>query len=181
MAKKAKAKTPKEEGSDTSVSSSKNVSGAASGACGAAGAGQDEEEVIGVRRGDPNHRFYRVPHFMWWILCIGGMTACFIISNAKEPVQALLPLDNFAMAVFGSRETLKKVFALAVIAHVVEAQIACYICMVELRLHTWHMWAVQTILLGYPSLRLLLARRRELMATHEDASASNTRETKKNK
>jgi len=177
MAKKAAKKEAKGKGDSVAAESSTKKSAVA-----AEGAGKEEGEILEVRRGDPNHRFYRVPHFIWWVLSIGGMTLLFIIASAKEPVQALLPLDNFALAVFGSRKTLQTVFALSVIAHVIEAQIACYICMVELRLHTWHMWAVQTVLLGYPSLRLLLARRRELMGTHESASSEGTNtEAKKNK
>jgi len=103
--------------------------------------------------------FFKMPHLIWFILCIGGMSALFLIAYADAPVRHILPLDNLAMYIFRSRATLKVVFNLAVVAHFVEAQYAVFVCTSQLGLTTWPFWALQTFILGYPSLALLLERR----------------------
>jgi hypothetical protein len=106
--------------------------------------------------------FFKMPHLVWWICCLGGMILTFVIARAEGPVMAILPVDRLALAIFGTRKTLQYVFNLAVLAHFVEAQYAVYVCTFQLRLSSWPMWALQTLLLGYPSLSLLLERRAEV-------------------
>jgi len=106
-----------------------------------------------------NAAFFKAPNLIWFILCIGGMASLFLIAYSDKPVRHLLPLDQLALAIFKTRSNLKAVFNLACLAHFFEAQYAVYICTSQLRLTSWPFWAVQTMLLGYPSLYLLLERR----------------------
>ena len=136
------------------------------------------EEIMRVRRGDPDRGFFKLAHIVWWILCLGGMSATFIIANTDGPVPSLRPLEAIGLYIFGSIENLKILFNLAVLAHVIEAQIAVYICLVELRLQSWPIWAIQTLLLGYPSLSLLLERKRVLL---RGSVTDTAKESSKNK
>ena len=144
-------------------------------------------QAANVTKGnDKNRGFFKVPHLVWWILCIGGMACTHIIGHAEEPVRHLLPLEIVALKIFGSRDNLKIVFNLACLAHILEAQYAVYICAFQLKLtDTWPLWALQTALLGYPSLSLLIERRTELIriyAANEAAkqhAQKNKQETEK--
>lgn len=109
-----------------------------------------------------NRHFFKSPSFIWWFLCLGGMICTAIIAYAKEPVRHLLPLEMLAFAIFGTREKLRVIFQFACVAHLIEAQYAAYICMFQLKILTWPLWACQTFLLGWPSLSILIARRKQL-------------------
>jgi hypothetical protein len=123
---------------------------------------EKEKDAATVERQRYNEYFFKVPSLVWWILCIGGMVITGIIAYSESTVHHLLPLDVFAVWLFGSRERVKLVFHLALGAHVIEAQYAVYVCITQLRLNSWPFWAIQTFLLGWPSLSLLLSRRDEL-------------------
>ena len=137
-----------------------------------------DDEMMQVRLGDPNPGFFRVAHFVWWLLCVGGMTVTFIIAHSDGPIPALKPLEIIGLSIFGSRDNMKILFNLAVLAHLIEAQIAIYICLVELRLHSWPLWAIQTMLLGYPSLGMLIERKTYLL---RGSVADAAKESAKNK
>ncbi len=77
------------------------------------------------------------------------------------------------MWLFGSRERVRLVFHLALGAHVIEAQYAVYVCITQLRLNSWPFWGIQTFLLGWPSLSLLLQRRDELDAIYAARQTEN--------
>jgi len=109
-----------------------------------------------------NAAYFEVPNLIWFILCIGGLTCLFFIAYSEKPVRHLLPLDALAIAIFKSRANLKVLFNFACLAHFFEAQYAVYVCTSQLGLTSWPFWAVQTFILGYPSLSLLLERRRML-------------------
>jgi hypothetical protein len=118
--------------------------------------------------------WFQCAHLVWWILCIGGMICTHVIAHADGPVRHILPLDILALKVFGTRDNLKVIFNLACLAHVFEAQYAIYVCTFQLGLtDSWPLWGIQTVLLGYPSLSLLLKRRTELDLIYTAKQAEN--------
>lgn len=93
---------------------------------------------------------FQHPHWGWWLAIIGGMALTVLIAyNSyayhiwQARVTALIPQEWFQW-----------VWWAALAAHAGEAVYALLICR-RRRLATTLQWALQTFLLGYPSLRLL--------------------------
>ena len=124
-----------------------------------------------------------------WILIIIGMYLCFSVAYDVDYtfVQTLLSKDSlysqlavfnvvfdynsilyrsiekFALNLFFSRMNLKIVFWSAVFAHVFEAYLAYSTTKrLAMKLDVTAAWTLQTLILGYPSLSLLLHREKML-------------------
>lgn len=109
-----------------------------------------------------NSHFFRLVAPIWWFLCLGGMISLAGIAFTLPFAVYLQPLEALGLYIFRSKETLRTVFWLALAAHLLEA---CYAAFTAARMGckmAWVlMWTCQTALLGFPSLRILLARRDE--------------------
>ena len=68
-------------------------------------------------------------------------------------------LRLFALFIFQSQENLRIVFQLACLTHVIEAIIALYYAFSIGCQSTWLLWFIQTLLVGYPSLGILVNRK----------------------
>lgn len=103
---------------------------------------------------------FRFSAWYWWFLVLSGMflLGLFAFGDVKmELVQPIIALRNFSYFLFQTQFVMQIVFISAVVAHVVEGMFAFVRC-VKLRLAVLDvvLWTGQTILLGYPSLKLCL-------------------------
>lgn len=94
------------------------------------------------------------PHIGWWLSIIGGLglTAALALSDGafvwwSESVTTAL-----------SRDLLRGIFYVAAFLHVFEGSYA-FLLAKKLGLASAPGWGLQTFILGFPSLRLLLRRR----------------------
>lgn len=92
----------------------------------------------------------RMPHWGWWIAIIGGMSLTAWIGFTATGYQqwsgtitGVLPQTLFQW-----------IFWLAILTHVLEAGYAFRFARSN-RIENPELWAMQTFLLGYPSIRLL--------------------------
>lgn len=118
-----------------------------------------------VKQNNINKLFFRFSSFYYWILCIGGMWLTYYIAFIDNPDS--LTSTNYlfnkirllAYFIFQTRDILQWVFIIACIIHIMEALFACIIadaigCSNLIIL----LWGIQTLLLGYPSLNIILDR-----------------------
>jgi hypothetical protein len=87
-----------------------------------------------------------------------GLYVCYLAGYREQmPLTFLQPLQQVGLFVFRSMAAIRFVFWSAIAAHVIEALIAAYIAIVikQTSLHDAGFWTIQTLLYGYPSLRLL--------------------------
>ena len=119
-----------------------------------------------------NAHYYRCPHILWWVSISSGMTIIFLQSFSLVDAEKSPAFYSFllrsSLFLFRSVTGIRIVFALACATHVVEAMIALYVMSGRGYTHTWWLWGIQTLLLGYPSLRLLLARNAFLERTKRE-------------
>jgi hypothetical protein len=98
------------------------------------------------------------PALAWWILINGGMLACGAAAYGPAQLPVWLAWARVAgVRIFGSLDGIKAVFGTAVAAHCLEGSLAWRLA----RKHEPHnaaAWAMQTALLGFPSLTLLQQR-----------------------
>ena len=123
------------------------------------------------------HYFRLAPVTAWAAVLIGmGLLTCYALEDAAHASAALLEytstpgtaslhwavlaLRALAYALFGTQGVLQCVLLAAIAAHAVEAVVAARMSRGMGCTKTWGLWALQTFCLGYPSLRLLLMRRR---------------------
>eukprot|EP01034_Spumella_vulgaris_P021451 gene21452-27484_t len=112
-----------------------------------------------------NKDFFEIAHIVWYFLIILGMTllglTAFCSPQYLQHSNAFLSAVNWlALTIFRSQQILKYVFIAAVGAHVIESLQAFNLCL-QLRCdETKYMWVAQTLLLGYPSLKLLYDRQK---------------------
>ena len=80
------------------------------------------------------------------------------------------PLRNIAFSIFKNQTILRAVWRCALVAHFCEAMYAVNVCINigSLKIGSWF---VQTLLLGYPSLKLLL--KRQSLGVHKNDANSN--------
>ena len=71
-------------------------------------------------------------------------------------------INYYILVVFGSQFTLQVMFKVAAAIHIIEAVIAFALSIEMGCTNTFPLWTLQTLLLGYPSLRLLLRRRKSM-------------------
>lgn len=93
------------------------------------------------------------PHLFWWLLIVSGMLHCgqmAFIRMLYNPFPWMAETD--------AQFYCKAIFVSAVVAHILEASYAFSLCLrndiVEDRLG----WLLQTLILGFPSLRALKQR-----------------------
>ena len=117
-----------------------------------------------------NANFFRSTSVLWTSVIICGMILLFLFAYIVPPVLmedsgpltliiVLQNMNHYIIQAFGSQYILKIIFIGAVAIHVFEAIIA-YILSTRMGCtNTYIFWTFQTLLIGYPSLRLLLQRR----------------------
>ena len=135
-----------------------------------------------------NVHYFQYVAFYWWPLVLSGMIilyyfAFYEYNITTEWLKIILdPLRNFAFAVFKHAIVLRVVWRLALIAHFCEAVYAVNIC-IDIGSLKIGSWFVQTLLLGYPSLRLLL--KRQSLGVHkndvDDSSDASSGDTSKSR
>ena len=114
-----------------------------------------------------NSDFFLVPSPIWWICVLGLMGILAAIAFTEESIvndfPGLKEIKNCALFIFRSQNNLKWIFWLANIVHVFESFVAMIYCY-QLECRTWYLWLIQTALLGFPSLNLLImeTNRREI-------------------
>ena len=112
--------------------------------------------------------FFRFVPMKWYLPILGGIYACYCVSF-QEPdmwlawgstyssvMGALMKLGLF---LFRTKFMLRLVFYAAICAHVLEAAYAYRVATYLGCTNTRHMWVLQTLLFGGPSLTILMARR----------------------
>ena len=121
--------------------------------------------------------YFQFAAFFWWPLILSGMIilyyfAFFEYSNTTQSWKAILdPLRAISLAIFKSEYMLRVVWRCAITAHFCEAMYAVNVC-IDIGCLKLGSWFVQTLLLGYPSLRLLL-KRKSLGVHKNDVETSN--------
>lgn len=105
-----------------------------------------------------NVNFFRPAGLLWWFLINLGMGLLTIVAFDLVDTTnhwLMAPVYRLGILLFRSRLGLQIVFALAVLAHVIEAAMALYVAAALGCTNTLWLWGLQTVILGYPSLRLL--------------------------
>jgi len=83
----------------------------------------------------------------------------FLVCYLLQPISYLLkPIESFGLLVFQTHANIKIVFFLALIIHLCEAVYAANFALHIGCKKTWLLWFVQTLIVGGPSLMLLLKR-----------------------
>jgi hypothetical protein len=122
---------------------------------------------------ESNCNFFRFAGIFWSVLITFGMTALYSFAFEIEPIllqqddqltfiTILQSMNFYIMKVFYSQIVLGYVFYGAVAIHAIESVFALVL---SLRLgcnNTYMRWTLQTLWLGYPSLRLLLQKIEEV-------------------
>lgn len=119
-------------------------------------------EIYAVPLQDLPRTYFAFAHMIWYFLVLTGMVLLWLVAYfpADAPLlqRHLSGVYALSLFLFRSQVNLRLVFVLAVIAHVVEALyamiLAHYWCYMQPG--TVLSWTLQTLLLGYPSLQLLL-------------------------
>lgn len=100
---------------------------------------------------------FKVPHLIFWVLILGGLGLNFAYAYLWQ-----IPF-KLNILFFVSDETLKLiaqiVFPLAVLIHIAEGYYA-YTVAKSIKNENEILWGLQTFILGYPSLKLLLEQRK---------------------
>jgi hypothetical protein len=131
------------------------------------------------RRHLSNAHYFRTAPFIICSLILFGLAALAIIAFDLYRTEDLLkqylinPLLQVGLTLFGSRRNLQYVWYWACSMHVLETGVAAYAMRGRGYAQTWLLWLGQTLLLGYPSLRLILVRNRFVHDVAKD-TASNT-------
>lgn len=120
--------------------------------------------------GSINSNYFRFAGVMWTSIITFGMTTLFLFAYVVPPVlmqpdealtfmTALQSMNYYVLLGFGSQYVLQVIFIGAVVIHILESMVACALSIDMGCKNTYIYWTLQTLLLGYPSLRLLLLRR----------------------
>lgn len=129
---------------------------------------------------DPVDRYFKTSALIWWVLIFAGMWFLFevaflqpvpdegaiattvIMSGIRSSIPFYQPvleaIITVAYLIFRSKLILQWVFYMAVLTHAMEAMYAFTVARWRLKMSmiTVMLWTGQTMLLGYPSLTLLL-------------------------
>jgi Domain of unknown function (DUF4499) len=117
--------------------------------------------------------YFRRAGIVWFIIVPFGMGLLALLafffppslpksgspSNGSEFFQLI---NFYVLKAFQSQYVLQIIFYLAVAIHVAEALVAYFVATKMGCFESRGYWAAQTLLLGYPSLRLLLQKRRDI-------------------
>lgn len=77
-------------------------------------------------------------------------------------IKYLFYIDEIAMLIFYNRSNLQILFQLASCVHILESIFAIYLAVIyHYKFKEVTLWALQTLIIGYPSLRLLILQIRE--------------------
>jgi Domain of unknown function (DUF4499) len=118
-----------------------------------------------------NINYFRFAGLIWTVPILLGMTFLFLFAYVIPPVplqqhqsisftSVLKCINYYILVVFQSQFALQVMFQIAALIHIIEAIIAFALSIEMGCEHTFPLWTLQTLLLGYPSLRLLLIRRK---------------------
>jgi nucleoside-diphosphate-sugar epimerase len=113
-----------------------------------------------------NQDYFRFAPLVMWVLVVGGMAVTFILGYELYPWNdsfrtiVLNPLLRIGLLLFRSLLGLKVLFWTAVLAHILEAFLALQALQGNEYSNTWQLWFLQTLFLGYPSLKLIYERNR---------------------
>ena len=119
-----------------------------------------------------NANYFRFVGFFWSSLILFGMITLYLFAFVitPRPMQPDTPLSLLAVLqginyyiveAFGSRQVLVYIFKAAVVAHLIEGLYALNISVDMGCTNTCSTWMLQTAIVGYPSLKLLLLKREE--------------------
>jgi len=98
------------------------------------------------------------PPLLTWILVLGGIFLVFLCVYVPAPFMGPLEcVRSLGLLIFRSREVLRIIFYLALLAHLVEGIYAWMVARKADRKNAKG-WFWQTLALGYPSLQYLLKR-----------------------
>ena len=129
-----------------------------------------------------NHDYFDFPPIILWILILYGLIMLSLVSilnpsNSSSILHSSLisPINQLAYSIFQNQFNLQIVLLLAIAAHVFESVYAMYLARGRLNCrNTWLLWGIQTLLLGYPSLQLLMARE-SFMISNSNGRRENIR------
>lgn len=110
-----------------------------------------------------NAEYFETPTLSWWIPIVLGMALTGIVAfcdadGAVLQSALIKPVNTLALTIFRSQPNLKILFWAAVLTHVGEACWAVHLATMFGCFNTWKLWAMQTVILGYPSVQLLYKR-----------------------
>ena len=120
-----------------------------------------------------NANYFRFAGFFWLSLILFGMTTTYLFAYVIPPIlmesDSAMTVDTFLQSInyyivkaFGSRQVLDYIFKAAVGAHLLEGVIALILSIEMGCYNTCILWMLQTVVYGYPSLRILLNKRAKM-------------------
>ena len=94
---------------------------------------------------------------------IFGMFSLYSVAfQSHFSIKYLFYIDEIAMFIFYNRSNLQILFQLASCVHILESILAIYLAVIyHYNFKDIILWALQTLIIGYPSLRLLILQIRE--------------------
>ena len=96
------------------------------------------------------------------LLLVGLMTCCGVAAYGPDQLPAAFAwARTYGLALFGSLKNVQRVFIIGNAAHLLEACVALRVSLKGEHGSPFG-WFLQTLCVGYPSLKLLLARARKL-------------------
>ena len=118
-----------------------------------------------------NADYFRFAGFAWLFPILFGMVMLGLFAYYIKPIRlnpadpltiekVLQTMNFYIMMGFGSQFVLQIMFIVALAIHAAEAVVACAISIEMGCKNTYMKWTIQTMFLGYPSLRLLLLKRK---------------------
>jgi hypothetical protein len=105
---------------------------------------------------------FQRPHIGWFLAIPAGMLALAMVASPSNFTQlsrnwAIDILTEIGLKLFGSYQNLRYVFLVACALHVGESCVALIVCIKRgYSLRNILLWTLQTMLLGFPSLSMLL-------------------------
>jgi hypothetical protein len=106
--------------------------------------------------------YFQFAHYIWYVLILAGMILLGLVAfkttdytDSIHHMYLLAPVEWLALAIFRTRFNLQMIFYAAVGVHVFEGLYAYSIARSFCK-NTAELWLLQTTVLGFPSLRLLL-------------------------
>lgn len=99
------------------------------------------------------------PALGWWIAVASGITLLALCAYYNESLGPLEVVRSLSLSIFGSVTNLRRVCIISFLIHVAEAFVAWSVARKE-EPQFAVAWVLQTFALGYPSLSLLLERRK---------------------
>lgn len=105
------------------------------------------------------HRYYQLPNIPLSLAVLTGLYLCYHAGYSNQmPHPVLQPIKQYALHIFKSDGMIRTIFISAVVAHMVESIVA-YVQLNKLGINDRlirMVWLIQTFMLGYPSLGLLM-------------------------